>query len=55
VIRVEDLVHIYPGGTRAVDGVSLEIPPGQGVAIVGQNGSGKSTLVRHFNGLLRPT
>jgi len=55
VIAVEDLVHVYPGGTRAVDGVSLEIPSGQRVAIVGQNGSGKSTLVRHFNGLLRPT
>jgi energy-coupling factor transport system ATP-binding protein len=55
VIRVEGLVHVYPGGTRAVDGVSLEIPTGQRVAIVGQNGSGKSTLVRHFNGLLRPT
>jgi energy-coupling factor transport system ATP-binding protein len=55
VIRVEDLVHVYPGGTRAVDGVTLEIGPGELVAIVGQNGSGKSTLVRHFNGLLRPT
>jgi energy-coupling factor transport system ATP-binding protein len=55
VIRVEGLVHVYPGGTRAVDGIDLEIRSGERVAIVGQNGSGKSTLVRHFNGLLRPT
>jgi len=55
VIDVHDLVHVYPDGTRAVDGVSLRIGPGEVVAIVGQNGSGKSTLVRHFNGLLRPT
>ena len=52
---VEGLVHVYPGGTRALDGVDLAIGPGERVAIVGQNGSGKSTLVRHFNGLLRPT
>ena len=55
MIRVEGLVHVYEGGTRAVDGVDLTIEAGQRVAIVGQNGSGKSTLVRHFNGLLRPT
>jgi energy-coupling factor transport system ATP-binding protein len=55
MIRVQALVHVYEGGTRAVDGVDLTIHAGQRVAIVGQNGSGKSTLVRHFNGLLRPT
>lgn len=54
-LRVEGLVHVYPGGTRALDGVDLSIGVGERVAIVGQNGSGKSTLVRHFNGLLRPT
>lgn len=54
-LAVERLVHVYPGGTRALDGVDLSIRPGEAVAIVGQNGSGKSTLVRHFNGLLRPT
>jgi energy-coupling factor transport system ATP-binding protein len=54
-IAVERLVHVYPGGTRALDGVDLAIGAGEGVAIVGQNGSGKSTLVRHLNGLLRPT
>lgn len=55
ILVTEGLVHVYPGGTRALDGVSLVIGRGERVAIVGQNGSGKSTLVRHFNGLLRPT
>ena len=54
-VAVEGLVHVYPGGTRALDGVDLAIAAGERVAIVGQNGSGKSTLVRHLNGLLRPT
>jgi energy-coupling factor transporter ATP-binding protein EcfA2 len=55
VLQVEGLVHVYPDGTRAVDGVDLAIGHGERVAIIGQNGSGKTTLVRHFNGLLRPT
>jgi energy-coupling factor transport system ATP-binding protein len=55
VIELQGLVHVYPGGTRAVDGVDLTIGDGERVAIVGQNGSGKSTLARHLNGLLRPT
>ena len=53
-IEVDRLVHRYPGGVEAVRGVSLTIPSGQAVAILGQNGSGKTTLVKHLNGLLRP-
>jgi energy-coupling factor transport system ATP-binding protein len=55
ILETQALVHVYPGGTRAVDGVDLAIGRGERVAIIGQNGSGKTTLVRHFNGLLRPT
>lgn len=54
-VRTERLGFVYPDGTRALEGIDLEVRTGERVAIIGQNGSGKSTLVRHFNGLLRPT
>ena len=40
---------------RAVDDVSLDIQPGQFIAILGHNGSGKSTLAKQMNALLLPT
>jgi energy-coupling factor transport system ATP-binding protein len=55
VIELRNLAFVYPDGTRALDGIDLDVAAGQRVAIVGQNGSGKSTLIRHLNGLLRPT
>ena len=54
-LEVAGLVHVYPDGTRALDGVDLRVAVGESVAIIGQNGSGKTTLARHLNGLLRPT
>jgi energy-coupling factor transport system ATP-binding protein len=55
-ITFESVSHVYqPASVRALDGVTIEIPPGERVALIGQNGSGKSTFVRHLNGLLRPT
>ena len=54
-LELDGVGFVYPDGTRALDSVSLVIPLGQRLAIVGQNGSGKSTLVRHLDGLLRPT
>ena len=58
-IRLESLRHVYSRGTpfekTALDDVSLEIPSGQYVAILGHTGSGKSTLIQHLNGLLAPT
>ena len=55
VIQIQALTHTYPGGIEALSGISLEIHPGELVAIIGQNGSGKSTLVKHLNGLLLPS
>ena len=54
-LTTESLEFVYPDGTQALDGVDLNVGPGEHLAIIGQNGSGKSTLVRHFNGLLRAT
>ena len=39
---------------RALDGVSITIPEGQFVALLGHNGSGKSTFAKHINALLTP-
>lgn len=54
-IRLDQVSFIYPDGTKAVDGLSLNVPGGQRVAIVGQNGAGKTTAVKLMNGLLKPT
>lgn len=55
LVHVKDLEHVYPDGTKALHGVSLDIHTGEYLLIVGQNGAGKTTLVRHFLNLLKPT
>jgi energy-coupling factor transport system ATP-binding protein len=59
LIRVEGLTHIYAPHTPlahiALQGINLQIGPGERVGIMGATGSGKSTLVQHIAGLLRPT
>jgi sulfonate transport system ATP-binding protein len=45
----------YPNGVRALDGVSLEVPHGEIVAVIGGSGCGKSTLLRAVSGLDTPS
>lgn len=64
MIKAKDLVYEYirrdeegnvDGIIRAVDGVSLDVMPGDFVAILGHNGSGKSTIAKQINAILEPT
>ena len=54
MIAVENLVKRY-GSFTAVDGVSLEVQPGQIHGFLGPNGAGKTTTIRMIAGLLKPT
>lgn len=55
LLECRDLVKVYPGGKRAVDGVSFDVEPGEVVGLLGPNGAGKSTTFRMACGLNNPT
>lgn len=58
-MKLEKVSYVYNEGDafekKALDEISLEIPDGQFIGIIGHTGSGKSTLIQHLNGLLRAT
>ncbi|MBU5625411.1 ABC transporter ATP-binding protein [Oscillibacter sp. MSJ-2] len=52
MLEIKDL-HVSYGGIRALRGVSLEVPDGKIVTLIGANGAGKSTLLRTITGLVK--
>ncbi len=54
MLKVDDL-HVAYGGIEALKGISLEVPDGKIVTLIGANGAGKSTLLRTIMGLEKPT
>jgi len=52
MLRFHDATKRYPDGTVALQGITLEVPPGQFCVVLGSSGAGKSTLLRAVNGLV---
>jgi ABC-2 type transport system ATP-binding protein len=55
IVDVRDLVKVYAGNTRAVDGITFGVAPGELFGFLGPNGAGKTTTIRVLATLLRPT
>ncbi len=55
ILSIKGLTKVYSGGTKALDGVDLEIRKGEIFALLGPNGAGKTTLIGAVCGLVRPT
>ena len=54
-VSIEDLYFSYPNGSDVLQGISLDIQPGEKIGIVGASGGGKSTLIQALIGLYPPS
>jgi putative ABC transport system ATP-binding protein len=54
-LALRDVTKEYPGGVRALDGITLEVDDGELLGVVGPSGSGKSTLLHVMGTLERPS
>jgi sulfonate transport system ATP-binding protein len=55
MLTIDRVGKVYPNGVRALDGINIEVGPGEVVVVVGGSGCGKSTLLRAICGLDAPT
>lgn len=53
ILEIKDLVVSY-GGIEAVKGVSMDVPKGKIVTLIGANGAGKSTMLKSISGIVKP-
>lgn len=53
MLEIKDL-HVYYGAIHAIKGISLKVPEGSIVTLIGANGAGKSTILKTISGLLHP-
>lgn len=53
--ELKQLSYAYADGTHALTDLTLQIPKGKKIALLGHNGAGKSTLFQHLNGILKPS
>ena len=52
MLKIENL-QVHYGGIQALRGISLEVPDGRIVTLIGANGAGKSTTLRTITGLVK--